>query len=171
MPTGVIEVDRSNEAVVDGSEDIDVVGLEVLHRRFEGLDGLDLQRQVLGPVRILLLLDDLLIGHVEEGGPAAIGHLEEDVGVGSQFLGGRHSILHDGVGELQPENIAVELGGLLGISASVGHMIETLNLHSRTPHGVWSARLGRPRTMLRPSSPGVQAGTYQPSRNEDSRHE
>lgn len=129
----VVEVDRTDESVIDRPQHLDIVVDEILASLFELVERRHLERQMLRPVGVRLLIDRRLVHQIEEGHPAPIGHLEEHVGVRRVLLGRRHPVVRDHVAELQAEHVAIELGGLLGITASIRNMIQTLNLHERPP--------------------------------------
>ena len=123
--------------MVDRAEHVDAVAAQRGQLLLQHLDRRHLQGQVLGPVGVGLLVDVGLVDQVEEGHPAPVVHLEEEVAVGGVLLGRRYPVLDDDVGQLQAEHVPVELGGLLGVAAPVGHVVESLDVHSR-PLSRWS---------------------------------
>ena len=116
--------------MVDWTEHVDVVRQQILVRQVEYLDGFDLEGQVLGPVRVRRLLDGRLVDQVEEGNPAAVGHLEEQMAMRRMFLSRWHSVLRDHMGKLQAQDVAIEVHGLLGVSTPIRNMIKLLHIHT-----------------------------------------
>ena len=126
---GIEKVDRLNEPVVDRSEHVDPVAFQPSLLVGQYFQGIDLKGQVLCPIRAGLLGDVGLVDHIEERHPATVTKLEKDVGMRGVLAGRGHRVLHDGVGQREPEDVGVELRRLLRVATAIGHVVESLHGH------------------------------------------
>ena len=125
----VAEVDRLEDGVVGGPDHFDAVGLHLGLDFQHGVDGIDLQRQVLRPRRGVGIRrgDHGLLGRqLEERQDVAPADVDEDVHVGVGLLGGGHLVFGNGEDEIGIEVLLVPLHGFLRVFAAVSDMVNAV---------------------------------------------
>ena len=99
----------------------------------------DVERQVVHPRgSIRRRIAGEVVAEVEERDERAVAHLEEDVDIGTVFAGRRHVVFLDDVRERQPQDVLVELAGLLRIAAAVREMVQSAHRHESLPSALRS---------------------------------